>query len=362
MLIIKNILTVCLMSLITLSCNEPMPIDTVWEREFANADEIVDTYISIKKRIGKREKELQTLNDCHYIWNSGEYMFKCRGKNEDIARLPKHAERISLDDSVAMKFMESHKAERFADHYFTLQAMKSGSSFDEARDGLTVTVFFPIRGLNSNDYNKLKAVFSCKNAVLHEAFLKKLIHPLNNNGCNKEFLEVRDIIERNVADSKLKREVMQLYDTYMPIMPGAPAPDVAFKDAEGNRYTISGFKGKVLVMDVWATWCGSCLKNMPHYIEFREQYKGNGEVEFITVSTDSEEIRDRWLAAIKKHKMEGMLNLMPDRTGGESFEKRYNVSGVPRYIVIDKEGNIISVFAPKPGEELNRIIKKALKQ
>lgn len=361
MIALKNISIIYILALMTFSCKEPVSVDNIWNREFTNAKEIIDTYNNARKEIRRGDKELHTLNTCYYIWKSGEYMFKCRGKNEDIAELPKHAKKVELDNSIVAKFMESHNAERFADHYFTLHAMRNGSSFDEARDGLTVTVFYPIRGLNSNDYNKLKDVFKCNNKVLHEAYLKKLIHPLNNNGCNKEFLEVRNLIEQNVADSKLKREVMQLYDTYIPIMPGAPAPDVAFKDATGNRYTISSFRGKVLVMDVWATWCGSCLKNMPHYIEFREEYKGNDKVEFVTVSTDSDEIRERWLAAIEKNKMEGMINLLPDRKAGEQFEDKYNVSGVPRYIVIDREGNIVSVFAPKPGDELRRIITNALK-
>lgn len=357
---LKNILTISLLSLMTISCKGSVPIDTIWEREFENAKEIIDTYNIVKEKTGKKEKELQTLNNCYYIWNCGEYMFKCRGKNEDISALPLHAEKLSFDDDIVMKFMDGHNAERFADHYFTLEAMHRGCSYEEARDGLTVTVFFPIRGLNSNDYNKLKTVFSCKNKVLHEAYLKKMVHPLNNNGCNKEFLEVRDIIIKNVADSDARKKILQMYDAYIPIMPGAPAPNVSFRDTEGNRHKISDFKGKVLVMDVWATWCGSCLKNMPHYIEFRERYKENGDVEFVTVSTDSDEIRDRWLAAIKKHKMTGMLNLMPDRNEGVQFEEEYKVSGVPRYIVIDKKGDIISAFAPKPGDELNKIIKEAL--
>lgn len=361
MIALKNISIIYLLSLMTISCNEPVSIDSIWNKDVTNAREIIDTYESARKKIGRGKEELHILNTCYYIWNSGEYMFKCKGKNEDITELPKHAKRIKLDDNAVMEFMKSHNAERFTDHYFTLQAMRNGYSFDDSRDGLTVTVFYPIRGLNSNDYNKLKEVFSCNNKVLHEAFLKKLIHPLNNNGCNKEFLEIRDLIQENVADSELKRKVLQIYEIYVPIMPGTHAPNVVFKDTKGNRFAIEDFKGKVLVMDIWATWCSSCLKNMPKFMELREQYAGNELVEFVTVSTDSDDIRERWLAAIEKHKMNGMLNLMPDRSTEEHFENRYNISGVPRYIVIDKGGNIISTFAPKPGKDLIEIIEKALK-
>ena len=232
----------------------PVEVNSLWNKEFATAQEIVDTYNGIKAKLGKRDKELHILNDCNYVWRSGEYMFKCRGKKEDIAELPKHSEKLELDNEVVTKFMIERDTARFADHYFTLQAMKRGESFNDSRDGITITVFFPIRGWNNNDYLKLHEVFTCKNNALHVAYLKKLKHPLTNSGCNDELYAIRDLIEKNVAESELKNEIISLYDIYKPLMAGSKAPDVAFKDADGKRYNISDFKGKVLVIDVWATW------------------------------------------------------------------------------------------------------------
>ena len=357
---IRKTLIFSLLALLTISCKADIQTDSLWHKEFACAREIIDTYLTIKKSTSKKDKEQHTLNACHYAWQSGEYMFRCRGKNEDIALLPEYAQELELDNEMVSKFMEKHNAARFVDHYFTLQAMKRGCSFDASRDGIEMTVFFPIRGLNENDYSKLNTVFTCKNEALHTAYLKKMMHMLSNNGCNNELMAIRKLIEENVADSEQKEKVLALYDIYETVMPGKQAPNVIFKDAEGVRYTINGFKGKVIVIDVWATWCSSCLKNMPKFMELIKEFENRDDIVLFTVSTDSDDLKEKWLAAIKRHKMEGMLNLTPDRSTTEQFEERYFVSAVPRYIVIDKQGKIISVFAPKPGDELKEIIVKAL--
>ncbi len=358
---IFNSVTALLLLLLVLSSSiAPIEVNSLWNKEFATAQEIVETYNEIKTKLGKRNKELHILNDCNYVWQSGEYMFKCRGKKEDIAVLPKHSEKLELDNDIVTKFMIERDTARFADHYFTLQAMKRGDSFNDSRDGITVTVFYPIRGWNNNDYQKLHEVFTSKNNALHIAYLKKLKHPLIYNGCNDELYAIRELIEKNVAESELKNEILSLYDIYKPLMAGSIAPDVAFKDAGGKIYNISDFKGKVLVIDVWATWCKSCLMNMSKFITLKEEYKNNPDVEFITVSTDNDEVRENWLAAIKKFKMEGMLNLTPDYSAELNFTNDYRVSSVPRYMVIDKNGYIVSVFAPKPDDGMKEMIEQAL--
>lgn len=344
----------------TMSCNANVQPDSLWNKEFGCAQDITETYLTAKKGIKKSDKEQQTINICNYIWQCGEYMFKCRGKNEDICKLPKYVQELDLDNEFVSAYMAKHDISRFTDHYFTLLAMKQGSCFEDARDGITMTVFYPLRSMNSNDYNKLAKIFSCKNDAVHQVYLKRLVHPLTNSGCNKELLAIRSLIEQNVIECELKDKILSLYDIYSAIMPGQAAPDVTFKDAEGNRYTISQFKGKILVMDIWATWCGSCLKNMPKFMELKKEFADNENVMFVTVSTDSDDIKDKWLAAIKKHKMEKMLNLTPDRSAAEQFEEKYIANSVPRYIVIDQHGYIVSAFAPKPDEGMKDMIEKAL--
>ena len=354
------IMTIASIALLALSCYNPPQVDSLWQKEFNTAQEIVNTYIAIDEKLRESDKERQTKNLCHYIWNSGEYMFQCRGKNEDITLLPQNIEDLALDDDIVKSYMIERDTARFADHYFTLKAMKRGCSFDDSRDGITITVFYPIRGINDNDYSKLQEVFSCKNDALHIAYMKKLKFPFRNSGCNAKLNEIRPLIEKNVKDSKLKQEIMELYDMYGNIIPGMPAPDPVLKDTKGNEHTFAEFQGKVLVIDVWATWCSSCLAKMPDYMALRESYKDNKDIEFITVSIDRSDAKVTWLKNIGKRGMEGMLNLIPDCEEMSQFECDYHISGVPRYIVIGKDGKIVSAYAPPPGGGLNEIISKLI--
>lgn len=341
---------------------EQARIDTLWQKDFNSAGEIVANFNAIKEQIKGSAQAVQTENLCHYIWQSGEYMFRCRGKNEDIALLPPNIEEIALDDATVEAYMIERDTARFADHYFTLKAMKRGDSFEESRDGITMTVFYHLRSMNSNDYAKMKEVFSCKNDALHIAYMKKLKFPFRNSGCDEEFYAVRPLIEENVKESSLKSEIIALFDLYRNTMPGEQAATPVLVDTEEKEHTFAEFRGKTLVIDVWATWCSSCLKKMPEFIALRNSYSDNPDVEFITVSIDRKEVKENWLAAIAKREMGDMLNLYPNCSEQSQFESDYHVSGVPRYIVLDKEGKIVSAYAPPPGGGLEEIIEKTLKE
>ena len=238
--------------------------------------------------------------------------------------------------------------------------MKNGDSFNESRDGVTATVFYEIRALNDNDYKKLRAVFTCKNSALHNEYLERLKFPLQNSGCTKGLKEVQPLIEKNVADSPLKTEVLATYELFTRIMPGNQAPISVLKDANGGEHTFEDFKGKVLVIDVWATWCHSCLTNMHKFTEMREQFKSESDVCFFTVSIDRSEDKKLWLHAIEKYNMQDMLNLFPDCEVQSQFESDFQISGVPRYIIIGKKGEIVSAHAPSPGPEMVKLIESAL--
>ena len=343
----------------TVTAEETALLDSLWNRKFNDAQSIIVLHDSIKHATAEDKRGMHTLNQCHYVWHCGEYMFSCRGKNEDIYELPKHSTELSFDNAVVAQFASTKKIGRFADHYFTLQAMKSGDSFNDSRDGVTATVFYEIRALNENDYEKLRTVFTSKNSALHNEYLERLKFPLQNSGCTKGLKEVQPLIEKNVADSPLKTEVLEIYRLFTRIMPGNQAPISILKDTDGNEHTFEEFKGKVLVIDVWATWCHSCLTNMHKFTGMRHWFRKESDVCFITISIDRSEDKEQWIEAIGKHDMQGMLNLFPDCEVQSQFESDFQISGVPRYIIIGKKGEIVSAHAPSPGPDMASMIEKA---
>ena len=326
------------------------PDDSVWTRSFANAEEIINVY--------KQGKS----SDCYMVWHSAEYLLNSKGKASDKDLLLAALPTLSLDDSTLTSFVSRKKYERLVDYYYFLCALKAGETFDEARDGVTVDMrFHHLRALNENDYRKLADVFASSNTVLHTMYLKKMFFLFQNNGCTEGLFRLRTLIEKGVADSEEKKKVIELYNQYEPLMKGRPAPLSMLKDPEGVEHSFAEFKGKWLVIDVWATWCSSCLKKMPLFLKLSETYRDRDDIAFITLSIDRSKAKERWLKALEKYHMTGLLNLIPDLSHASPFEDAYFVSGVPRYLIIDKDGNLVTAFAPSPGNGLEELVKQLVK-
>jgi peroxiredoxin len=111
------------------------------------------------------------------------------------------------------------------------------------------------------------------------------------------------------------------------------APDFSLNDASGKPIKLSDFKGKVVLLNFWATWCGGCNVEIPEFIEFQNKYKDTG-FEVIGVSTDS----DGW-KVVKPFVAEKKINytvLLAD----DEICKLYSVDAMPVTLLIDREGRI----------------------
>lgn len=93
-------------------------------------------------------------------------------------------------------------------------------------------------------------------------------------------------------------------------------------------------QGKTTVIEVWASWCGDCVKNMP---KLKELQATNPNVDFIFLSCDK--TPEKWQAGISKHELKGEHFLIPDGMKG-TFAKTINLDWIPRYIIVDKTGKI----------------------
>ncbi|WP_177217162.1 redoxin domain-containing protein [Pedobacter insulae] len=143
---------------------------------------------------------------------------------------------------------------------------------------------------------------------------------------------------------------------------GKPANDFTLPDVNDKMVSMNDFKGKVVVIDVWATWCGPCKAQMPFLKEIEEQYKGNDNVVFAGISLDAQKDKQKWLDMIKEKHLEG-VQLLDDF--GKTFGRKYKMVAIPRFLIIDKKGNWAEVRCPLPenkekfkkyiDRELNRI-------
>lgn len=149
------------------------------------------------------------------------------------------------------------------------------------------------------------------------------------------------------------------YQTYLTLRNGKPAPDFKLKGIDGKEYQLSDFRNKVIYLDFWASWCSPCRYQMKNYAPaLHEKFKGK-DVVFLFVSVDDN--KDKWKQAIEEDNIEGVHVISPDGNG-KTFTKRYNISGVPRYMIIDKEGKMYDNDAPRPSDEMTVMkLNQALK-
>lgn len=126
---------------------------------------------------------------------------------------------------------------------------------------------------------------------------------------------------------------------------GDPAPELAFLDPEGKERKLSDLRGKVVLIDFWASWCGPCRMENPNVVKLYNNYKdkkfksGKG-FEIFSVSLDQS--KDRWIGAIKQ---DGLIweNHVSDLQGWRAEGARiYNVNSIPQTYLIDGEGKIIA--------------------
>ncbi len=128
---------------------------------------------------------------------------------------------------------------------------------------------------------------------------------------------------------------------------GKPSPKfVNFENYSGGRTSMDDMKGSYIYIDVWATWCGPCKREIPFLKEIEKEYE-HKNIKFVSISTDKKNKYEVWRNMIETKKMGGVqLYAGEDR----SFSIEYQINSIPRFILIDPEGNIVDADAPRPSD------------
>lgn len=114
---------------------------------------------------------------------------------------------------------------------------------------------------------------------------------------------------------------------------------------DGTKCRFADLKGKIIYIDVWATWCGPCCKEIPHLEKVVEQFKDNDRVRFISISID--ENHDAWQKKLDKDKPQWEQFILSAEEQAQ-FMAKWNITGIPRFIILDREGHVANADAPRP--------------
>lgn len=141
------------------------------------------------------------------------------------------------------------------------------------------------------------------------------------------------------------------------LLKGSPAIDLELTTPEGKTAHLSDFRGKVIYVDLWATWCGPCIAESPKFHELSEKYKGDNIV-FLAISTDTN--RKAWLNFIQKKE-----SSIPEFncTDTKNLNAGWQIKYIPRFLLIDEDFKILEAYAPRPSQpEAVELLDKVLKK
>lgn len=147
---------------------------------------------------------------------------------------------------------------------------------------------------------------------------------------------------KDVKDAKKIEAFNKLCNQWKMIAVGQPSPDFKGENMEGKIITLADLKGKFVYIDVWATWCGPCRGEIPHLKKLEEKYHGK-DIEFVSLSCDQD--KEAWKKMVVKDELKGVQLYIGS---GASFMEEYMINGIPRFILLDKAGKIISANMTRP--------------
>jgi len=170
-------------------------------------------------------------------------------------------------------------------------------------------------------------------------FLDSLAQKLNSTNIKSPFVE----IFVNQINSKRKLAIGQI------------APDITLNNPEGLPVSLSGLKGKYVLIDFWASWCGPCRQENPNVVKLYNKFK-NKNFEIFGVSLDKE--KDSWVKAIEKDGLT-WVHVSDLQSWNSAGGRAYQINSIPATYLIDPQGKILAKNLR--GKDLERQLEKILK-
>jgi peroxiredoxin len=137
---------------------------------------------------------------------------------------------------------------------------------------------------------------------------------------------------------------------------GATAPDFVMRDINDQEVRLSDFKGKIVILDFWAVWCGPCIASFPHTQELAAKYKDQGVVVLASGTSDTIARFKEWIPRNQPKYPDMVWTFDPNERGSATFEERassklYGVTGIPTQFVIGRDGKIAAVIVGNGGKD-----------
>lgn len=203
---------------------------------------------------------------------------------------------------------------------------------------------------NTKKYNPLNEDYNKRKEALMKSFAGQpvIIYALRENigpDHKERYEEVMTQLDGLIAKypwlteaKEAKKTITENMERAMSLQPGKPAPSISYPDDKGKLQGLEKYKGKYVLMDFWASWCGPCRAAVPKVKELYTQYHKSG-LEIVSISIDED--KDAWRKAMKEEKMPWEQLLSPNLN---ETMKLFQFGGIPTLYIVDPAGKIIERY------------------
>ena len=171
--------------------------------------------------------------------------------------------------------------------------------------------------------------------------------------------DIESFYKRNVKKEVYQQELAQAQKMWAKYSEGTQimSSDHKYMDIDGKMVALEDLRGKYVYIDVWATWCGPCKGEIPFLKKLEEEMRGK-DVVFIGVALDEAKDKQKWIDFVMREALKGV---QLHASGWSQIAKDYEIKGIPRFMLIDRKGNIVSENAPRPSDpRLKKMIEEEL--
>lgn len=224
------------------------------------------------------------------------------------------------------------------------------------RDSVEQYVFAQLPDTVESPLNETRLVFSAVDKYLPEAWREQaradiaedLIGEMEAEDPKPIFDLYLSLSHTDSLQARVRKTYQEVYEANRRLYPGNVAPDFSFTDTKGATHRLSELLGKLLLVDIWGTWCVPCIEEIPYLKQLHEKYGKRTDVRIMSIACDKQAAR--WKTFLSKHDMPWHQYLITP-AGDKVLDNVYHVVGIPRFIVVGRDGKIISADSMRPSEK-----------
>lgn len=256
------------------------------------------------------------------------------------------AEKDAIEKSIYHDLdMNNEMLYRNSKHYKDLLSSKIdylayGKKYDNIRDSIQnddKVKLILLDSLITSTY--IKARFAYRFTL---SAIKKAKKPEDVSDVYQSFLNTAN-------DEKQTAEIKTAYQNLSETLANKSAPDFKYENLQSQLVSLKDFKGNYVYIDIWATWCGPCIAEIPSLKKLEKRFEGK-KIKFVSISVDVSAHKQKWADFVKNNNLGG-VQLLADKDFNSQFIKTFGITTIPRFILIDPEGKIIDNNAKRPSDE-----------